>query len=192
MGVSTNGTIFMEKKLKFLGPIKIDILSSESHEMSSQVPQLPVETGESVSDHVINEPRRCSLSCMVTNTPVIPGLVSVALPKMKTVFELLKWLHSRRETISVVTGLEVYSSMIINSISVPRNKTTGEAIVFDVSLVEIKTVSSNTVDVNPDSIGEPQAEPVADMGTSAPVRSVPAAESPWEKMLRQMREAATV
>ena len=141
--------IWAERKLKYIGPILIDVVVSENHEFRSRAPQFPVETGANITDQVIQEQRKVSLSCVVSDTPLrLPSM-----PRIKTTYELLRLLWKLREPIVVITGIDIYRSVIIESISIPRDKTTGQALNFDVELVEITYARSNTLYVDPDTVG---------------------------------------
>lgn len=141
--------IWAERKMKSIGGVRIDVLTSETHDFKSRVPQFPVETGVNVSDHVIQEPIAISLSCVVSDTP----LLLPSLPRIKTTYELLRLLWRLREPLTVITALNVYDNMMIENISMPRDRTTGQALNFDVQLSEIVYARSNTILVNPDAVG---------------------------------------
>lgn len=70
------------------------------------------------------------------------GEIRPGLSKVK--FKLLVALQVARETIDIVTGVQIYSNMIIESLSAPRASRDGRSIRFNATLKEILIAGSDS------------------------------------------------
>lgn len=76
---------------------------------------------------------------------VAAALLSETRPGLsKTKFKLLVALQTTRETIDIVTGLQTYSNMAIESLSAPRAAGDGKSIRFNATFKEILVAGDNS------------------------------------------------
>lgn len=117
-----------------VGGVFLDATLSEDHSYNSRVTNYPVEDGRIISDHVINEPETLQITGIVSDTPL-----SILAPFNRSVdaFNRLVRIHSNRERITVVTGIKVYTDMVMTSLQVPRNVQTGQSLTFIIDLQKI-------------------------------------------------------
>ena len=117
-----------------VGGIFLDATISEEHIYNSRVTNYPVEDGRIISDHVINEPETLQITGIVSDTPL-----SILAPFNRSVdaFNRLVRLHTNRERITVVTGIKVYTNMIMTALQVPRNMQTGQSLTFIIDLQKV-------------------------------------------------------
>jgi len=148
----------------------VDCSVSERHSREAIPSEFPIEGGDNISDNILIKPYVLELQGIKTDTPikisqsVITTLATVALPPVgvvaagfgyalanandgtsspsKTMYEQLLSLQDSKKPFSIVTGLKRYDNMWIKSISVPRDASTGRALVFDVSLIELNIVQA--------------------------------------------------
>lgn len=122
-----------------IGSIVVDALISDSTQMSSEVPQYPIENGTVISDHVTWAPITVSMNCFVSNTPINSGYL---VNRISTVYEDLKDLWLKGEFVNLVTGLEVYKNMVITNVTIPREEGTSDALYFSVDFQEVRVVET--------------------------------------------------
>ena len=60
-----------------IGLLTVDVTIEESHEMSAQVTDWPVEGGSLISDHVRLQPRSLIISGFVSGTPLLLDNVNI-------------------------------------------------------------------------------------------------------------------
>lgn len=143
--------------------LMLDAILSEEHSLENKITEFPLETGANLNDHIVNSPRRFTLQGLVTNTP-LRGDNSPPGNYAEVAFQSLEKLHADRQLMTVVTRMKQYKNMAIEKISIPRSQTTGEAIEFTASLVEVKRVVSKTVTFQAKRTASPAAQPVNDRG----------------------------
>lgn len=175
----------LSRKKNAIGSLTIEATLSENHEARSQVTQQPVELGSNISDHIINEPDRVSITGFISNTPVAGGFSNRA----QDAFEALYAIRDAKELVTVVTGYRVYNNMAISSISIPRDQFTGESIRFTVELIEVRTSASNSVSVfgqilSPAAGFASQAQSRLNLGRQSAVNAGSAAVSKATNVLR--------
>jgi hypothetical protein len=164
------GILFGRHQPGKIGTILIDAVLQESHDFENTVTTNPVETGADVTDHVVIQPDRLRLSGLVSRTPlrlnpilgvdlipnIIDGVVAldgleamvaqtVKVDPVAAAFTELTRLREQAIPVEVVTRLKVYTDMVIQHLSIPRDATTGEALRFDLTLMQIRFASSETV-----------------------------------------------
>jgi hypothetical protein len=152
--------------------VEMDATVNENHQQSAQATTHPVEKGAAVTDHVIAQPVKLSLECIISNTPVIPsddvyndGATTVNVhfetgmgtlisrqfdddfDRVRRVHEALSNLRELGVLISVITTLANYDDMVITQLSVPRSADFGNAIQFTMELKQIIIVE--TLEVAP-------------------------------------------
>lgn len=128
--------------------VVLDAVLSEEHVYNSRVTNYPIENGQDISDHIINEPDTLQITGVVSDTPL-----SFLAPFNRSVnaFNSLIEIHNRRERITVVTGIKVYTNMVITSLQVPRNVQSGQSLTFVIDLQKIFIDTSVQVNLNTNS-----------------------------------------
>lgn len=77
----------------------------------------------------------------------IAGLVTGSPRKPKDVWKSLEEVWELREPFAVVTALQRYDNMVISRLSAPRSASVGKGLEFDVTLEQVKIVSSSIIKV---------------------------------------------
>lgn len=157
---------------KSIGGITIDAFLQEGHEQSAKLTAHPVEEGYAITDHVAQEPDRLQISGIAAGSPtnVIQAALSFFSDTPAEVYEKLSELKTGPldengqptgpAPIDVVTGLKVYTNMIITRFSNQRNAENGGALEFDMELESLRVVKSQTVAIPATKI-KPGAIPAA-------------------------------
>lgn len=148
-----------------LGTLEFDATLTEQHSAQAEVTQFPVETGASISDHVVVRPARLRLEGLVSNTPiqdVFPGQAPDAEDRRGSVakgrtsewsgragaaYTQLVVLHELGTPVRVSTQLRDYDSMVIQTLEVPRDAETGDVLRFMMELQQVNTVATRTIDL---------------------------------------------
>lgn len=114
---------------------------SQSHALSAEVSQHPVEQGVDVVDHVQPQPVRVSLKGVVSARPLYeagyPGREIDAWAALRSAIE-------SAQPVTLITTLATYENMVISALSVAREKGTGQAIYPDLELRQVRIVESLT------------------------------------------------
>jgi hypothetical protein len=140
-----------------------DLTISENHERRAEVTDHPVESGSTISDHVILAPERLRLEGFVTDSPA--AVMSTAYGRTQSAFEQLEQAWRDRIPLQVITGRKTYQDMIIESLDLPRNRP--ESMRFTIDLKQIKIVQSETAALPQTEGGEPATDSAdtADLAT---------------------------
>lgn len=140
---------------KQIQDLQIDIVSSEVIELPSETTDNPIESGAEVTDHIINRPIILRMVCQIGGST----LLNFADRKLEG-YEALKKLRDDKQPVTVVSGLETFSNMLINNISIDRNLQNASVLQFQIEFKQAKIVSSQRVDVsnNVSATKEPQTK----------------------------------
>lgn len=153
-----------------IGTISVDASMRESHEARSEVTKYPIEEGADQTDHVRLLPLSFSMDGVISDSPIgyvginaVTGMVETTMSlfgnssRSKDAYEALMELRDTREPFDVVTGLRVYSNMILEDFVVNRTARTGQAMHFRARLIQIEV--ARTV-----RVAAPMSSDVADIG----------------------------
>ncbi len=133
-----------------IGDLVMDATISEGHSRSNRVTRWPVENGSTISDHIANEPKRLSVEGFITDSPLESGVQFEQ--RVQTAYQRLNEMWKGRALVEVVTQYEVYRQMAIEKLDIPKSRQTGESLRFNISFVEIRKVSSQTVAIPADTL----------------------------------------
>lgn len=180
---------------KVLGIQSLDFEATldELHEWKNEVTLNPVETGSPISDHVIEKPDKLRLQGVITNSPLRGEFAGqyfggdTQSPRIQTAFEAIRELHKARDVVVVYTKHAIYTDMVIESVSIPRNAQIGEEIQFTMELVNIRLVATQMVTLPPGINAKKTAK-----ATGAIAKKTEPQKSTGQTMPRNLREAETV
>lgn len=128
---------------KQIQDLQIDIVSSEVIELPSETTDNPIESGSEVTDHIINKPIILRMVCQIGGST----LLNFTDRKLEG-YEALKKLRDDKLPVTVVSGLETFTNMLINNISIDRNLQNASVLQFQIEFKQAKIVSSQRVDVS--------------------------------------------
>lgn len=145
-----------------IGSIMLDATVEESHDFRGKLTDHPIEDGGFASDHFYLEPNRLSISGEITDSPVqfFSALGGVTNRRIEA-YEQMKELLRKGDVLTVVTGLEIYSDMVMTSFIVPRNQQTGRRLQFRAEFKQAKFVSSQIVGIAEEKAAPEQKDAVA-------------------------------
>lgn len=146
--------------------LEFDALIDESRTLEATVPEYSVESGFSVSDSVILNPEKLSMTLFVTNTPVTWYRRHGASPtRVDNVVKQLEELYFAKEPVTIVTSDATYTSMAIESITISKSLEIGYARQIPIFFKKIRVTTAKTTTI-PDSYGKSGAT-AASAGTAS-------------------------
>ena len=110
---------------------------SEEHAVRISKTSYPVETGGSLVDHAVVQPRTLKLAGWVSDLLAPEGRRGNPSRGIDAWLQLTRLIETR-EPFLVVTMLGVYPSMLITSLKAPVDRTTGRALRFELELEEVQ------------------------------------------------------
>lgn len=113
---------------RFLGPVFIDVVISEEATASMEIPSHPVEKGAKISDHAWRVPTTLKMEC-------INGDVTASWRALNAVME-------EAEPFDVISGFDIFPSMMIEEITPRRDVTFCNVLSVTVSLKEVIIVGT--------------------------------------------------
>lgn len=128
-----------------IGSIVLDATISENHNYTARPTTFPIESGQFVTDHIINDPETLEVTGMVSDTPLQILYIS---NRSVDAFNRLLQIYYNKEVITVVTGIKIYLDMVITELNIPRSIESGQSLTFNITFQKIKFTSSVRVNLN--------------------------------------------
>lgn len=142
------GVTFQTGSPTTIGALAIDALLSETSELSSKATEYAVEDGSPISDHVVLAPERLKISGWITPSDV-QLMTADGRPKMAEAKATLRKIIADRAEITVTTGMDAYTGMIMETCNIGRNNE-GERFTVDMEFVKIRKAVLRKADIPPD------------------------------------------
>lgn len=114
-----------------IGPIAIDAILTENHDSSLSITEIPIEDGTRVTDHALVLPKKLTLECATHNAAAT--------------YNALVAFQESRVPFVIVSGLFIYTNMLIEKIGADRDKDFSSVLRCRVDLKEIIIVSTSYV-----------------------------------------------
>ena len=163
---------------KSIGGFAIDAYIAEAYHYENSVTNLTVEDGSNISDHVIEKPDRLNIEAFIGATKFetftgerIRELSDIEMPEdpktriRQAHLELLRMKRSR-QPLTVVTGLDTLTDMVITSYNYHRDVDTGADLPFTMSFQKVKTVQSEETEIAALSAADGGIANIGNAGTS--------------------------
>ena len=116
---------------------QVDGFLSESHEVRLSKTTYPIESGQSLTDHAVVEPRTLKLDGWVSGLLIPVDRSRPLYADSREAWDALVRLMESRQPMRVITTLGVYDDMLITSLKAPVDRTTGRALRFEMELEEV-------------------------------------------------------
>jgi hypothetical protein len=165
--LSQGAALFKGTAKNKIGDLVIDVCTKENIKFSSTITEHPLETKESVNDHIFKDSRKIRIEGFITDTPMrLFGIletplqnnsVSSLISNIKALspfnqnakpstlaFQLLRKLWEDRALITVVTSLESFSNMAITNLDSNKDSDTGGRFEFVIELMQLKFANVKT------------------------------------------------
>jgi len=154
-----------------IGDLIIDVCTKENIKFSSTVTEHPLETKESVNDHIYKNSRKIRIEGFITDSPLrVFGFIETPLQNNSVssfvnniksflpfnqdakpsvlAYQLLRQLWQDRELITVVTSLDSFTNMTITDLDSNKDPDTGGRFEFVVELIQLQFANVTTTSNN--------------------------------------------
>lgn len=147
----------------------VDAFISESHAYEADISDDPAEAGGSTTDDIITKPFMLDVEGLISDAPIGAIALRRALsgsdvPSADALKSLLVDFFGR-STVIVDTSIQSYSSMALQKLTIPKDKTTGAALRFKATFKQILIVTNNRTSVR---VASPSGASRVDAGTQTP------------------------
>jgi hypothetical protein len=164
-----------------IGDLVLDVLLQEEEDMPNKVTQYPVEDGSAASDHVVNEPTILTITGFISNSPIhthtgdIDGkarvtrkgddqLTGTDINFTDLALAYLRKIRLEKKTVTVKTKRGTWENMLVQRVNRAKNKDTGDAMIFTITLVEFQPVKLVFVSAPRTRTKSARAQPRAGLG----------------------------
>ena len=170
----------------------VDIYTDEFHKQTVTKTKYPVETGGTLTDNAVIDPKVLTMKGYVSDlNPLLGGLITIPGPgRGKEAWSRIVALKNAREPVTVVTTLEMYENMLITSIDAPKSAATGQGLEFTITLEEILFAETQTTTLPASQLGE-DIETKGSVVEEGQKQSVNAEESVLKSLVDGFKEKAT-
>jgi hypothetical protein len=165
---------------KSIGGFEIDCFLTEHISHSNSVTDIPVEDGDTVADHVIENADEIQIKAFIGQAeftawegkiPERSSDIPVEDRKARIRQKYLELLRLKRERqpVDVVMGLATFNNMVITAFDIDRNVETGADLPFDMTFKSVRIIKSEITTINASSTGAAgdQVAGTANAGTVA-------------------------
>lgn len=164
-----------------LRSFSLDGTLSENIEQSTTYPEHPTEDGYNITDTRITEPQRVSIEGIITRTPLWDDDATDDPLYFERTLEALEAIERNGEEVTVTTSLRAYAKRRISRLSIGYGQSDGGSVRVNFDLVQIRTVTAQTVDapalpVAEDKKGDAAAEVKGGTQTGTPDPANPESE----------------
>jgi len=133
------------------GALTLDALLNETTELNSQASRYAIEDGADVTDNITREHEKLSVAGWITAAQVNEFGVR-GRSKLIGAKEALRKIQLDRLPITVVTGMDTYANMVMESCRISRDSAKGDVFDITADFVQIEKVNLRRVDVPPDKV----------------------------------------
>lgn len=123
-----------------IGPVPITVVVSERHESVLEMTEVPIEGSANATDHAYSNPDRVS--------------VEVVSDGAAATYQALRRWQKERVPFTLVTGLEIYSDMLIAAIRPERDKAFSNVFRGSIDLQQVIIVETSYIPAGASS-GQP-------------------------------------
>lgn len=127
-----------------------DCTVSISHDFSSSVTEHPVETGVSFSDHVQLKNNRFTVSGIFGQYGINDfqaDTLTRTADRIPQAYAFLRRLRDERLTFTLVSKYDTYYDCVVESLSIPANPESSNSLYFDLTVVQIRKATTETVNI---------------------------------------------
>ena len=134
------------------GSIVFDAVTNFDPKFSTKVTSFPVEDGAEISDHIINENPKFTLSAVISDASAGLNPEKGDMTESDAYKGLLN-LRDRQELVSLLTPRDTYSDLVVTEIGFPKAVGDGLSLKLELSFEKIRRVSSELTTVFVKSTG---------------------------------------
>lgn len=114
--------------------LSIDLIYEVGATLESEITDLPLETGRPVIDNVMDRPLILRVQAMVSD---LMTSTDKASSKPRQAWTQLQAMKSRRQLLTLLTELDRYDNLLIQSLAPVENVKTGKSLQFSMMLKQV-------------------------------------------------------
>lgn len=141
--VFTSGDAGILRQGSVVAGVSVSVKEAESHSFTSQMTDLPLESGATVSDHVILKPEQLSVHIAITNTGGSDNFSA-----FNQFYEML----NSREPVEVITEHWIYTNMVLISFQPNHTAPFKQAYTAECVFKKANLVTLNVVGKSPSKL----------------------------------------
>lgn len=152
LATSGTGSIFFTTKTKYIsssvGSIEFDLVTSEQHEIVTNVCKHPVEKGAPIADHLQPQPGTGRATVFVSNYSLRyasggahAGEWNSNTNRALQAFRMFEAIRDAKILVTLVLILKTYTNVAVTHVGAPKDADGGDAVYFDVEFQEVRTVT---------------------------------------------------
>ncbi len=141
-------SIFYPDSKASLGELIVDAFIKESHTLSAEITEHPIENGSIMADHIIYKPFSLSIDGIISNTPMnMVGLTAFDSAMrffegdsndiVTQSFEIIEDLFAKRTPLSISTSLKTYHNMVLENLTLERGDFYNDSLHFTCTAKQI-------------------------------------------------------
>ena len=138
--------IYSKGQPKMIGLIQIDSFDKEDFQRTAEVTQYPVGDSMTISDNMVLDPDEIQVNGVVGPVSLFDTQIGSS-QRVINVYEELSKLMDAMQTVTLVTGLQVRSDVVISGFHVARDATSGQSLIFDMTFKQVVIVKSQSVTI---------------------------------------------
>lgn len=162
--LSVGRDLFIDNKTR-IGDLVIDATHSESINYSNEITDHPIGSGASISDHIYAKPTVLKLEGSIIDSSIdiigtsqnvidlfngnlftnVANKIQGLSTKERTAYEVLKALNANKQPVTVVTALDSFENMAIETLTFPRDQETNARLLFQIMLKQVTYVNVERV-----------------------------------------------
>lgn len=135
------------------GSVTFDLIMSEEPALTAQVCSHPVQEGAELSDHIQPSLPSGRVSALVSNYSLKDApngsrydkYSSVVSNRAMEAYRVFQGIFSKRLLVTLVTTMGIWDDVALTSVGAPRDSGTGDALIFDITFQQLRTVQLKTV-----------------------------------------------
>lgn len=162
--LSVGRSLIVDNKTR-IGDLVIDATHSESINYSNEITEHPIGSGASISDHIYAKPTILKLEGSIIDSSIdiigttqniidvfngspftnVANKIQGLSTKERTAYEVLKALNANKQPVTVITALDSFENMAIETLAFPRDEETNARLLFQITLKQITYVNVERV-----------------------------------------------
>jgi len=135
-------------------PVIVDASVSETHIVSGEVSDHPVESGIDIVDNYRVLPRQLQFDAVVSDSPLPTDVVGASdissgdasargdSEPSKNALQEIERFFDEAVVLTIITSLREYTNMVLTEVSITRDSNTGNGLFFTASAREVKFVDT--------------------------------------------------
>lgn len=163
-----------------------DCTTSITHTFQNEVSELPIETGEAVSDHIQKKNNKFSIQGVYDRFSLVQykeDAISYE-DRLNKAYAFLLGLRDNKTVFTLITNLDVYENCAVSNLVFTTTPETSNSLSFSMDVTQIRTATVQRVNIV-------QVAKVVDSKKADAASSTPAGKQKTDTILRDVGDALT-